>query len=145
MDIKNIINDAIELYEPMFEQKSILLETSIQSKNISIDKNLIFQSITNILDNCYKYSEQNTKVKIVSRIENSKYKVEITDQGIGISDKNANKIFDRFFREEKSRTHTGNGLGLSLVKKIIQLHNGNISAQNNMPNGLKITISLPLH
>ncbi|MED7787447.1 HAMP domain-containing sensor histidine kinase [Francisella sp. 19X1-34] len=145
IDIKNIINDAIELYEPMFEQKNTLLETSVETRNLNIDKNLIFQSITNILDNCYKYSKQNTKVKIVSKIENSKYKIEIIDQGIGIDDKNISKIFDRFFREEKSRTQTGNGLGLSLVKKIIQLHNGNITAQNNTPNGLKIAILLPLH
>ena len=145
LDIKNIIDDAIELYEPIFEQKNIQLQTNILPKNLNIDKNLIFQSITNILDNCYKYSDHNTEISITTKIQNSKYIIEIADQGIGINNKNTDKIFKRFFREEKSCIQTGNGLGLSLVKKIIQLHDGDIIAKNNNPQGLKIIISLPLH
>ena len=145
LDIKNIIDDAIELYEPIFEQKNIQLQTNILPRNLNIDKNLIFQSITNILDNCYKYSDHNTEISITTKIQPSKYIIEIADQGIGINNENTDKIFERFFREEKSRSQTGNGLGLSLVKKIIQLHDGNIIAKNNNPQGLKIIISLSLH
>ncbi|WP_318263467.1 HAMP domain-containing sensor histidine kinase [Francisella-like endosymbiont] len=145
LDIKNIIDDAIELYEPIFEQKNIQLQTNILPRNLNIDKNLIFQSITNIFDNCYKYSDHNTEISITTKIQPSKYIIEIADQGIGINNENTDKIFERFFREEKSRSQTGNGLGLSLVKKIIQLHDGNIIAKNNNPQGLKIIISLSLH
>lgn len=145
LDIKNIIEDAIELYEPIFEQKNIQLQTNILPRNLNIDKNLIFQSITNILDNCYKYSDHNTEISITTKIQNSKYIIEIADQGIGINNENTDKIFERFFREEKSRSQTGNGLGLSLVKKIIQLHDSYIIAKNNNPQGLKIIISLLLH
>lgn len=145
LDIKNIIDDAIELYEPIFEQKNIRLKINILPRNLNIDKNLIFQSIINILDNCYKYSKDNTEISINTKIQNSKYIIEIADQGIGINNENTDKIFERFFREEKSRSQTGNGLGLSLVKKIIQLHDGDVIAQNNKPQGLKMIISLPLH
>ncbi|AEE87876.1 two-component regulator [Francisella tularensis subsp. novicida GA99-3548] len=145
LDIKNIIDDAIELYEPIFEQKNIQLQTNILAKKLNLDKNLIFQSIINILDNCYKYSKDNTEISINTKIQNSKYIIEIADQGIGINNENTDKIFERFFREEKSRSQTGNGLGLALVKKIIQLHDGDIIAQNNKPQGLKMIISLPLH
>ena len=145
LDIKNIIDDAIELYEPIFEQKNIQLQTNILPRNLNIDKNLIFQSITSILDNCYKYSDHNTEISITTKIQPSKYIIEIADQGIGINNENIDKIFERFFREEKNRSQTGNGLGLSLVKKIIQLHDGNIIAKNNNPQGLKIIISLSLH
>ncbi|WP_234393634.1 HAMP domain-containing sensor histidine kinase [Francisella hispaniensis] len=145
LDIKNIIDDAIELYEPIFEQKNIRLKINILPRNLNIDKNLIFQSIINILDNCYKYSKDNTEISINTKIQNSKYIIEIADQGIGINNENTNKIFERFFREEKSRSQTGNGLGLSLVKKIIQLHDGDVIAQNNKPQGLKMIILLPLH
>ncbi|ABO46320.1 HAMP domain-containing sensor histidine kinase [Francisella tularensis] len=145
LDIKNIIDDAIELYEPIFEQKNIQLQTNILAKKLNLNKNLIFQSIINILDNCYKYSKDNTEISINTKIQNSKYIIEIADQGIGINNENTDKIFERFFREEKSRSQTGNGLGLALVKKIIQLHNGDIIAQNNKPQGLKMIISLPLH
>ncbi|WP_044526750.1 sensor histidine kinase [Francisella philomiragia] len=144
-DVKKIIYDAIELYEPMFEQKNIKLDISVISKNLNIDKNLIFQSITNILDNSYKYSKDDTEIKISTKIQNSKYIITFTDQGIGVNQENIDKIFERFFREEKSRSQIGNGLGLSLVRKIIQLHNGNITATNNNPHGLIIEISLPLH
>ncbi|AJI45976.1 two-component regulator [Francisella tularensis subsp. novicida GA99-3549] len=145
LDIKNIIDDAIELYEPIFEQKNIQLQTNILAKKLNLDKNLIFQSIINILDNCYKYSKDNSEISINTKIQNSKYIIEIADQGIGINNENTDKIFERFFREEKSRSQTGNGLGLALVKKIIQLHDGDIIAQNNKPQGLKMIISLPLH
>ncbi|APC95270.1 his Kinase A domain protein [Francisella tularensis subsp. novicida] len=145
LDIKNIIDDAIELYDPIFEQKNIQLQTNILAKKLNLDKNLIFQSIINILDNCYKYSKDNSEISINTKIQNSKYIIEIADQGIGINNENTDKIFERFFREEKSRSQTGNGLGLALVKKIIQLHDGDIIAQNNKPQGLKMIISLPLH
>jgi two-component system sensor kinase len=144
-DIKNIINDAIDLYEPIFEQKNIHLKINIQTKYLNIDKNLIFQSLVNILDNSYKYSDKNTNICITSTIKNSQYIIKISDQGIGVSSENIDKIFERFFREEKSRSQTGNGLGLSLVKKIIQLHNGTIIAQKNQFDGLNIILSLPIH
>ncbi|MEY8701739.1 sensor histidine kinase, partial [Francisella philomiragia] len=118
---------------------------SVIPKNLNIDKNLIFQSITNILDNSYKYSEDNTEITISTKIQNSKYIITFTDQGIGVTEENIDKIFERFFREEKSRSQIGNGLGLSLVRKIIHLHNGDITATNNKPHGLIIEISLPLH
>lgn len=118
LDIKNIIDDAIELYEPSFEQKNIQLQTNILAKKLNLNKNLIFQSIINILDNCYKYSKDNTEISINTKIQNSKYIIEIADQGIGINNENTDKIFERFFHEEKSRSQTGNGLGLALVKKL---------------------------
>lgn len=145
LDMKNILIDAIELYEPMFEQKAISLDTDILSKHLNIDKNLIFQSFTNILDNCYKYSPTNSKISIKTKIQQSKYIVEFSDQGIGVDKQNIEKIFDRFFREEKSRTQIGNGLGLPLVKKIVELHGGDVIAQNNPKKGLIIIVSLPLH
>ncbi|MBK2144457.1 HAMP domain-containing histidine kinase, partial [Francisella tularensis] len=73
LDIKNIIDDAIELYEPIFEQKNIQLQTNILAKKLNLNKNLIFQSIINILDNCYKYSKDNTEISINTKIQNSKY------------------------------------------------------------------------
>ncbi|MDE4992701.1 sensor histidine kinase, partial [Francisella tularensis] len=77
----------------------------------NLHTNLIFQSIINILDNCYKYSTDNTEISINTKIQTSKYIIEIADQGIGIKNENTDKIFERFFHEEKSRSQTGNGFG----------------------------------
>lgn len=145
INIKNIIDDAIELYEPMFEDKSILIKSQIEASTLNIDKNLIFQSIVNILDNCYKYAGVNTYVAVNGFLHNSKYTIEISDSGGGISAINSDKIFDKFFREDISRTKAGNGLGLALVKNIIELHGGNIITKANTPEGLTIVITLPLH
>ncbi|KEI34709.1 sensor histidine kinase [Francisella sp. W12-1067] len=145
LNIKNLIRDAIELYEPIFEQKNITVKTDITAKPLNLDKNLFFQSIINILDNCYKYSDKNTSVTILGTITKTNYKLTISDTGAGVANQNFEKIFERFFREEQSRTQQGNGLGLALVKKVIELHNGNITAKNNLPTGLLITITIPLH
>lgn len=102
LDIKNIIDDAIELYEPIFEQKNIQLQTNILAKKLNLDKNLIFQSIINILDNCYKYSKDNSEISINTKIQNSKYIIEIADQGIGINNENTDKIFERFSVKKKA-------------------------------------------
>ena len=69
--------------------------------------------------------------------------ISVSDQGEGVSDEDKNKIFDRFYRAEKSRNSAGNGLGLSLVAAIIELHAGQIELSDNNP-GLRVKVSLPL-
>ncbi|APC97003.1 sensor histidine kinase [Francisella frigiditurris] len=143
-DIAKVIDDAIELYQPMMEDKKIALIKDIKSIEISIDKSLIFQSIINILDNSLKYSDKRTTILINSYKKNNFYILEIIDEGIGVKEENLENIFNRFFREENSRSTKGNGLGLVLVKKVIELHGGKITAKNNNPVGLIIKIQLPI-
>ena len=145
VDIQVLINDAMELYEPVFDEKNIILICNFKNKMLNIDKNLIFQSIVNILDNCYKYSGENSIISITGVVNQNNYTLTIADTGSGISSQNHDKIFERFFREDKSRSLVSNGLGLALVKNIIELHGGKIFARNNIPKGLQIVISLPLH
>lgn len=145
IEISQLANDAIELYAPVLEDKNISIKSQITHKSLNVDKNLIFQSIVNILDNCYKYAGENTYISINGFIEGSSYNLEISDLGSGINSANIEKIFERFFREDISRTQSGNGLGLALVKNIIELHGGNIEAKANTPHGLSIIIKLPLH
>ena len=145
INIQDLINDAVELYEPVFDDKNIILKCNVENKMLNIDKNLIFQSIVNILDNCYKYSGENSSILITGLVNQNNYTLTIADSGSGISSQNHDKIFERFFREDTSRSLIGNGLGLALVKNIIELHRGEIFARNNIPNGLQIIISLPLH
>ncbi|MGQ4005760.1 HAMP domain-containing sensor histidine kinase [Francisellaceae bacterium CB300] len=145
INIADLIEDAIELYSPVLEEKNIPIKSQITAKTLNIDKNLIFQSVINILDNCYKYSGESTFVSMSGYIKESRYILEISDSGAGINAKHNDKIFERFFREDTSRTLIGNGLGLALVKNIIELHGGSILAKANIPSGLNIVITLPLH
>ncbi len=145
IDIQHLTNDAVELYEPVFEEKNISLKCDLEKKMLNIDKSLIFQSIINILDNCYKYSGVNSSVLINGEVDRGGYKLTISDTGTGVNSQNHDKIFARFFREDNSRSLVSNGLGLALVKNIIELHGGTIAAKANSPSGLIIEVLLPLH
>ena len=144
-NIKNVINDAIELYEPIADEKNIKFYIDIESRNLYIDKNLIFQSIINVLDNAIKFSSKDSFISIKAYLFASNYRIEITDNGVGIQEENSKNIFDKFFIENNSRSQKGNGLGLVLVKKTIELHNGNVYAKPNEPDGLQIILEIPIH
>ena len=97
----------------------------------------------NILDNSIKYSKEEPKIHIESFMDLNLIKVKITDNGIGMSTKVKNKIFENFYRETKGNIHNvkGHGLGLSYVKKIVDLHGGTISVSSDLNKGTSFTLS----
>ena len=130
------------IYFPVFEDNNINFKTHIQN-NIKVMGNhiLLTQAFTNILDNAIKYLPKNNDKEIfisLYREENNIY-LNFSDNGEGIDEKDYNKVFDRFVRLEKHRQTSGNGLGLSMVKAILNLHNASISLSNNNP-GLIVKI-----
>ncbi|MCF6764233.1 HAMP domain-containing histidine kinase [Thiotrichales bacterium 19S3-7] len=142
--IDQILHDAILYYMPAFEGKNITMHLMIAEKTLSLDRDLCFQAIINILDNTSYYAPEDSDVKIVGEISEYYYVIKFIDQGVGIKMENINKIFNRFFREDKSRSNQGSGLGLSMAKVVIQKHMGKISANNNLEQGLTVTVKLPL-
>ena len=137
IDIAKVMIDAIDLYTPLIEEKKITLETKIKSTSISGDKDLLFQVCANLIDNAVKYTPEEGHLDIAVTDQRS---ISIADNGTGIPDKDIKHVFDRFYRADDSRSKPGNGLGLSLVKAVLDLHNANIILSNNHP-GLKVTIS----
>lgn len=137
IDIAKVMIDAIDLYTPLIEEKKITLETKIKSTSISGDKDLLFQVCANLIDNAVKYTPEKGHLDITVTDQRS---ISIADSGTGIPDKDIKHVFDRFYRADDSRSKPGNGLGLSLVKAALDLHNANIILSNNHP-GLKVTIS----
>lgn len=138
-----IINSLIEIYKPIFEEKKIELRFNIE-KNLEVlgNKILLTQSFTNILDNAIKYSkaDKNSFIEINLFNSNNIVNIEFKDNGEGIEEKDFNRVFDRFVRLEKHRQTEGNGLGLSMVKAILKLHEAQISLHNNCP-GLMVKIN----
>ena len=130
------------IYLPVFEDNNIKFKTNIQN-NIKITGNniLLTQAFTNILDNAIKYLPKNKKKEIFISLfrEESNIYLSFSDNGEGIDEKDYNKVFDRFVRLEKHRQTSGNGLGLSMVKAILNLHNAPISLSSNNP-GLIVKI-----
>ncbi len=143
VDMTALLQDLMELYAPLSEEKgqSFLAEVG-SSKPIVGDRDLLFQALANILDNAIKYTPSAGKIQLSMHDQPNQLQIAITDSGPGIPPEAREKVFERFFRLEESRSSPGNGLGLSLVAAIIKLHHGQIVLNDNQP-GLKLTISLP--
>lgn len=114
---------------------------------VKCDLAKIEQLLIILIDNAIKYSESGTvTLEVGSTLHSAVLKV--TDEGIGISREDAAKVFERFFRVDKARSRQsksgGFGLGLSIAKKIVTVHNGDISAAPREPKGTCFTVKLPL-
>ena len=110
------------------------------------DETLLQQAIRALIENAAKYSEPNTNIYIKSFIKDGFGRISIRDEGVGISDEDAKRIFDRFYRVDLSRTKAtgGTGLGLAIVKRIVEIHNGKIEIDSKMNEGTEISIVLPI-
>jgi len=144
LDLNELLQDVIGLYEPLMEEKGVGLISNTFSYFLLVDKHLLFQAFANILDNALKFTPVHGKIEMISYLEDENYCITVSDTGLGISQENRKKVFDRFYREDESRTLPGNGLGLSLVKAIVEMHKGTIEMVDNIPCGLRIMISLPI-
>lgn len=140
--LKTILADVIELYDPLAEEKAITIKHKlIELPTIPSYGHLIFQMTANIIDNALKYSPKESTVLIELAVDDDYQLIRISDQGIGIKSEEHDKVFDRFYRSDKSRHTEGNGLGLSLVKAALALHKGEIIFKDNNP-GLVVEIRL---
>jgi signal transduction histidine kinase len=100
-----------------------------------------------LLDNAIKYSPNRSTITISSEKIDNAISFSVEDEGIGINQEDLSHIFDRFYRVDKSRSKEkvfGFGLGLSIAKKIVDLHNGNISVQSTKNKGSVFTVKLPI-
>jgi signal transduction histidine kinase len=141
-DIGRILHDIVELYEPLADEKRILLiHNNSGSFEYYGDTDLLFQMVSNIIDNAIKFTPDQGKIVVSISKQNEKIHIAIEDSGIGIPESDFKYVFDRFFRGERSRTIQGNGLGLSMVQAVVRLHNGQIALENLNP-GLKVHIIL---
>lgn len=144
LDLRVILRDVIELYEPLAADKNITITTLwLRPLPLSGDRDLLFQAFANVLDNAIKYTPEGGSIQVRASVEGEALRVDVADSGIGIPAVDRGKVFRRFFRVEASRgQQPGNGLGLSLVHAVVNLHRGNIELSDNQP-GLCFTVRLP--
>ncbi len=150
IDLTEVTQDVFELYEPVLEEQNGQLRFKTEGKiTVNVDRQLVGQAITNLIDNAIKYAgltgNHPDKLEIAIRCFKQKNEaiIEIADNGPGIPDSEKPKVFGRFYRQEKSRSHPGSGLGLSLVSAIMKLHNGTVQLEDNKP-GLRVVLRFPL-
>ncbi|MGH8552564.1 MAG: ATP-binding protein [Methylococcales bacterium] len=139
-----LISDAADLYEPLAEEKSQTLKLSIPESETLIrgDRGLLSQLLANILDNAVKYTPMAGIIQINLSVIANVVRLMIVDSGNGIPINQREKVFQRFYRLESSRSSPGNGLGLSLVAAVAALHNARIRLEDNDP-GLQVIIDFP--
>ncbi len=143
INVARLLNDLIEFYEPLSEDRRQSLDCNCSTHNTVVgDRDLLFQAFSNLLDNAIKYTPAGGQIKLQTQQLPDRLQVIIRDSGPGVPAAMRQKIFERFFRLEESRSTPGNGLGLSLVAAIINLHHGQIELFDNHP-GLTVVVSLP--
>ena len=141
--IENILLD----FSNMTAQKNICIATDLQNVEIYGNVDLLYRAFSNLIQNSIRYNVKNGDIYISAKQKQHDTVIQICDTGIGISEENRQRIFEPFFRVDKSRSREmgGAGLGLSIVKKIIEKHDGTITVSNNNPQGACFIIELPLY
>ena len=144
VELAELTRDAVELYEALAEDKNLRFSAHIED-GISLDgdRDLLFQALTNLLDNAIKYTPAGGTVALELKRSGSTADIAISDSGRGIAEAERDKVVQRFYRLESSRSTPGSGLGLSLVKAVARLHRATLLLDDNAP-GLKATLRLPL-
>jgi signal transduction histidine kinase len=136
---------AIVLAEPQWAQKNIQIELDLEPCEITVDKDLFDQVWQNLINNAIKYTSQEGTIHV--EIENfvEFVKVTIKDSGQGIPEEALPRIFDRFYMVDKARSsvHKGNGLGLSIVMKILKMHDCKIEVDSKVGEGTQFTVTIP--
>lgn len=139
-----VIGELIQVFPSAYIEHDITLQPNIP---VRISANAYQQIIRNLLSNAIRYSKGKADVKISYKRTSKEIFVHVQDHGIGIEDYHLNKIFDRFYRVDTSRSSDigGSGLGLSIVKMLVENAGGTISVSSEVQKGSVFTISFPLH
>ena len=143
VSLSELVQDALDLYEVMADERSVEITHEFTCETtIPGDRDLIFQLISNLLDNALKYTPEHGTVQVTVAQEDSSVVVAVADSGCGIPADQLDNVTRRFFRIDESRQHPGSGLGLSLVQAVADYHGAKLSFSDNAP-GLRVSVSFP--
>lgn len=148
LDLSDLISEAIDGSRLAAEARNISLNYSeLADLQVLGDRHQIEMAISNLVENAINYSPDGTRVAIALRKRGDLAEISISDQGIGIPEKDIERIFERFYRVDpaRSRATGGTGLGLSIVKHVVANHGGDISVWSVEGAGTTFTIRLPLY
>jgi len=144
-DLFNQLKDVISTTEWQWRQKELALELEGESTRINGNPDLLYQVWMNLITNAIQYTHPNGSISIKLDHTSKLVKIKFSDTGVGISEKDLDHLFERFYKVDKARTRKGEstGLGLSIVKKIIELHHGTIMVESELGEGSTFTVTLP--
>nr|WP_314493836.1 HAMP domain-containing sensor histidine kinase [uncultured Chryseobacterium sp.] len=147
-NVRELIKKTTESFGLIVSQRNGTLKQEFNASKyiFKIDEFHISNMLVNLLDNANKYSPEAPEIDVKTRNEGNWYVIEISDKGMGMETENRTRIFEKFFREETGNIHNvkGQGLGLSYVKKIIELHKGQVIVDSEKDKGSTFIIKLPM-
>jgi signal transduction histidine kinase len=143
-NIQNVVQTSAEFYRGPIEEKGLELDVSIENDlpHVMANAHELRRSFGNLLDNAIKYSDSG-KISVRAFFASRYVIVEVQDTGDGIAEEDLPKIFDRFYRADRARTEIGTGLGLTIVKKIVEAHGGIIQVESELNKGTTIRLKFP--
>jgi signal transduction histidine kinase len=140
VDLEQVVIDAVELYEPMAEEKGIILYAERSAATMPGDPSLLFEAVGNLVDNAIKFTPAGGRVTARTFAGGGRTGVEVIDTGPGIPHEERESVVQRFYRAEKSRNTPGTGLGLALVAAVARLHGMELVITDAMP-GCRVTLT----
>ena len=146
-DLNTIIFDTVSVFEGQCRKKNVLIDLNFESEiyEVYADKDKITQVFSNLIDNAIKFSDNDSTITVHVYDKGSKVYVSVKDKGVGIAKDSIDKIFDRFYKSDTSRGRVKNssGIGLSIVKEILQAHNEKIEVNSVEGEGAEFVFTVP--
>ena len=145
VDLVAVVRDAVNLYADVAEDKQIAIEIDASGELVApADRARVTQAVANLLDNAVKYTPAGGRVRVsVKPVDSTGVEITVADTGVGIPADELPQIWDRLFRGDRSRSQRGLGLGLSLVRAIVEAHRGRVAVTSAPGDGSVFTIHLP--
>lgn len=145
VNLREIADELAYQFRDKAEKKNVRIIVNGNEK-LMANNTMMWELLSNLLDNAIKYNKEDGSVKIDMSRDTDNVILSVEDTGIGIDNKDLDRVFERFYRVDKSRSKKsgGTGLGLSIVKHIIKNHDGNLKVESELGKGTKITAYLPI-
>jgi two-component system phosphate regulon sensor histidine kinase PhoR len=147
-DTRNLVHGVIADLTQALESREQRIDMTIEDSAATVrgDPAKLHDALRNLVANAITYSPERTQIRVHASRTNGFVALSVSDDGPGIPDEELSRVFERFYRVDKSRARDpgGTGLGLAIVKHLVELHGGTVRAENRPEGGTRVTITLPL-
>jgi two-component system, OmpR family, phosphate regulon sensor histidine kinase PhoR len=144
-DVRQMFASVVADLGPSIESKRqhVSIDVEDRAARVEADPAKLHDVIRNLVENAVNYSPPEAEIRLAARRDQHAMRIEVADSGPGIPSEDIGRVFERFYRVDKSRTGPGTGLGLAIVKHLVELHGGEVRAGNQPAGGALFTITLP--
>lgn len=137
------LREALLMFEPQWSGKKLELDIDLDSARYCGNRELLSQAWQNLIENAVKFAPDSGSIRVLLRRKDTGTEISISDNGPGMSREVMERIYEKFYQADRSRSAAGNGLGLTLTKRIVDLHGGSIAVSSEVGKGTTFTVTLP--